>query len=111
MNTNIFRHFYDYHFAENRKLWDNYILQLSPDQFTQAVNYSHGSVRNQIVHLVSVEDTWFIGLRCEPIPQPLDPADFSHRKILRAHWDEVERRMRGYLATFCPPVHRSARAL
>ena len=56
MNAHAFRHFYDYHFSENRKLWDRYVTQLSHEQFTQAVDYSHGSVRDQIVHLISADD-------------------------------------------------------
>jgi uncharacterized damage-inducible protein DinB len=98
MNANAFRHFYDYHFAENRNLWDAYVLQLSDEQFVQEVDYSHGSVRNQIVHMMSVDDTWFSGLRGEEIPERLDPAAFSDRKAIRAHWDEVERKMRAFLA-------------
>ena len=62
MNAHAFRHFYDYHFTENRIIWDRYVTQLSHEQFTQAVDYSHGSVRDQIVHLISTDDTWFSGL-------------------------------------------------
>lgn len=29
MNANAFRHFYDYHFTENRKIWDSYVMTLS----------------------------------------------------------------------------------
>lgn len=36
MNAAALRHFYDYHFAENRKLWDEYVSKLSDEQFTQA---------------------------------------------------------------------------
>jgi uncharacterized damage-inducible protein DinB len=43
MNVKAFRHFYDYHFTENRKLWD-YVSQLPDEQLTQNVAYSHGSV-------------------------------------------------------------------
>lgn len=99
MNAQAFRHFYDYHFTENRKLWDTYVAQLSNEQFTQAVDYSHGSVRDQIVHLVSVDDTWFSGLRGVEIPEPLKPADFDDRNSIRTHWDNVEQHMREYLAT------------
>ncbi len=99
MNADAFRHFYDYHFAENRTLWDAYISALSDEQFTQPVHYSHGSVRNQIVHLMSVDDTWFRGLRRVEIPEPLNPAAFADRKLIRAHWDHVEQSMRDYLAT------------
>ena len=37
MNANAFRHFYDYHFAENRKIWDRYVTLLSHERFTQPV--------------------------------------------------------------------------
>jgi uncharacterized damage-inducible protein DinB len=98
MNADAFRHFYGYHFAENRKTWDTYIALLSQEQFTQDVDYSHGSIRNQIVHLISVDDTWFSGLRGVETPEPLDPVHFEDRQIIRAHWDNVERHMRDYLA-------------
>jgi uncharacterized damage-inducible protein DinB len=97
MNADAFRHFYDYHFTENRNTWDTYIMPLSQEQFTREVAYSHGSVRNQIVHLMSVDDTWFSGLRGVEIPEPLNPANFDDRKIIRAHWDSVEQNMRDYL--------------
>ena len=98
MNANAFRHFYDYHFSENRKIWDDYVTSLPQEQFTLNVNYSHGSVRNQIVHLISVDNTWFNALQGVEIPESLNPADFNDRKIIRAHWDNVEQNMRAYLA-------------
>ena len=105
MNADAFRHFYDYHFTENRKIWDTYITSLSHEQFVQNVDYSMGSVRNQIVHLMSVDDAWFSGLRGVEIPEPFDPTNFddglrpaSERKIIRTHWDNVEQNMRDYLA-------------
>jgi uncharacterized damage-inducible protein DinB len=98
MNANAFRHFYDYHFTENRKIWDTTITSLSQEQFTQNVGYSFGSVRNHIVHLMSVDDTWFSGLRGVEIPESLNPANYDDRKIIREHWDNVEQNMRGYLA-------------
>src|SRR5512133_3849616 len=98
MNANAFRHFYDYHFAENRNIWDSYITPLTEEQFTQPDVYSHGSVRDQLIHLMSVDDTWFSGLRGLEIPEPLDPADFHDRESIRAHWDNIEKDMRAYLA-------------
>jgi uncharacterized damage-inducible protein DinB len=99
LNADAFRHFYGYHFAENRKIWDECVRSLSDEQFTQDVNYSHGSVRGQVVHLMSVDDTWFSPLRGAEIPEPLDPTVFSDREMIRAHWDNVERSMRDYLST------------
>jgi uncharacterized damage-inducible protein DinB len=98
MNADAFRHFYNYHFAENRKIWDSHITPLSHEQFTQNVNYSYGSVRDQIVHLMNCDDGWFSELRGVEPSQPVPAADFDDRKIIRAHWDRVEQGMREYLA-------------
>jgi uncharacterized damage-inducible protein DinB len=98
MNADAFRHFYDYHFAENRKIWDRYVTQLTPEQFAQAVDYSHGSVRDQLVHLMSCDDTWFSELRGVAPTEPLPSVDVDDRQSIRAHWDNVEQSMRGYLA-------------
>jgi len=97
MNTNSFRHFYDYHFAENRKLW-NYVPSLSFEQFTQPVNYSHGSVRDQIVHLIEAEDMWFSELRGASPSESLSPPNSDDRDVIRAYWDSVEQNIRAYLA-------------
>jgi uncharacterized damage-inducible protein DinB len=98
MNADAFRHLYNYHFSENRKIWNYFITNLPQEQFIQNVNYSMGSVRNQLVHLMSVDDTWFSGLRGIEIPDALNPANFDDRNVIRAYWDKVEQNMRDYLA-------------
>ncbi len=98
MNADAFRHFYDYHFAENRKIWDRYVVQLSDEQFTQHADYSRGSVQDQILHLISCDTAWFSGLRGVEIPEDLSPAGFPDREGIREHWDTVEQTMRDYLA-------------
>ncbi len=99
MNADDFRSFYDYHFSENRKLWDSHIERLSQEQFTQPIAYSLGSVRNQIVHMMEVDQAWFSGLRGIREPQFLNPEDSTDRDVIRAYGDTVERTMRDYLAT------------
>ena len=99
MDAEAFRHFYDYHFTENRKMWDSYITKLSPEQVTQDVDYSHGSVRDQILHLINVDDAWFSDLRGAALPEPLDPTGLTDLDSIRAHWDPVEQQMRDYLGT------------
>ena len=98
MNADAFRHFYNYHFAENRKVWEHVAL-LTFEQFTQPVDYSRGSVREQVIHLLDAEDMWFSELRgaqpLEPLPETVDTDD---RDAIRAHWDKVEENIRAYLA-------------
>lgn len=98
MNANAFRQLYDYHFAENRKLWDTYVMPLTPEQFTQFVAYSIGSVRNHLVHLMEVEDVWFSELRGMTEPAHPLPEGMDDRAEIRQHWDQVEQTMRDYLA-------------
>lgn len=98
MNANAFRQFYNYHFSENRKIWDSYVMSLSHEQFTQAIDYSYGSVRDQILHLISVDDVWFSELQGIESAEPLPPATADDREIIRTRWDQVEQTMRAYLA-------------
>jgi uncharacterized damage-inducible protein DinB len=98
MDANVFRHFYEYHFSENRNLWDSYVTPLTPEKFTQAADYSHGSVRDQLVHLMSVDELWFCELRGVEPSEPFPPANSDDREAIRTHWDSVEHSMREYLA-------------
>ena len=98
MNAEAFRHFYNYHFAENRKILEH-VAALTFEQFTQKVDYSRGSIREQLVHLVDVEDVWISELRgaqpSEPLPETTEVDD---RDAIRSLWDVVERNTRAYLA-------------
>ena len=47
MNAAAFRHFYAYHFHENRTLWDNYITALTPEQFPQTATYTSMTTPNR----------------------------------------------------------------
>jgi uncharacterized damage-inducible protein DinB len=98
MNADAFRQFYDYHFTENRKIWDTHITPLSDEQFMQNVRYSVGSVRNHVVHMMSADEYWFSGLRGLEMQDMLDPTPFTDRKVIRDYWDNVEQNMRDYLA-------------
>ena len=62
------------------------------------MTYSRGSVRDQILHLISCESMWFSELIGSDPPEDLNPADFPNRKSIREHWDRVEQTIRLYLA-------------
>ena len=97
MNADAFRRLYDYHFTENRKIWNEYIVPLTQEQFTQPVAYSIGSVRNQIVHLINVEDIWFSQIRGIEEPPSFSLDDVDDRETIRKQADAVERDIRQYL--------------
>lgn len=97
MNADSFRYLYNYHFAENRKLWDM-CLDLSYKAFVQPDSYSQGSVRDQIVHLIEADHVWFSSLIGGDFPAPFPPGSSDDREAIRAYWDQVERKVRIYLA-------------
>ena len=99
MNAESFRHVYEYHFTINRKLWNQAIVSLSDEQFMRQSEYGVGSIRNQVVHMMNIDDRWFSGLRGEAVPDFLDPITFVDRDAIRTQWDAVEQRMREFLAT------------
>jgi uncharacterized damage-inducible protein DinB len=47
---------------------------------------------------MSADETWFSELRGVELPEPLPPADFDDRDLIRSHWNKVEQDMRDYLA-------------
>jgi len=96
MNADAFRHFYNYHFSENHIVWEH-VASLSHEQFTQAVDYSHGSVRDQILHLIDAEQVWFSELRDVRPLEPPAPSAVDDRQAIRAFWDSVEQNIRAYL--------------
>jgi uncharacterized damage-inducible protein DinB len=99
MNVDSVRHFYNYHFGMNRFIWNTYIATITDEQFTQDSPYSVGSVRNQILHLISVDTSWFCEMRGVEIPEWLKPEDYPDRASIRAYWDKLEQTQRDYLAT------------
>jgi uncharacterized damage-inducible protein DinB len=96
MNADTFRQLYEYHFAINRKIWDVCIVPLTDGQFQQKINYSVGSVRNLVVHMLNMDDRWFCGLRGEKIPGLLNPVHYAKRDKIRSTWDRIEVDMRRY---------------
>jgi len=97
MTADDIRHLYDYHFALNRRLWDRCIVPLDNKPYTRKLGKSVGSVRNQMVHLMNMDQRWFCGLRQVEVPGLLNPVHFSNRDKLRQQWGAVEAEMREYL--------------
>ena len=99
MNVEAFHHFYNYHFAENHKILDH-AASLTFEQFTQKTDYSRGSIREQLVHLIDVEDVWISELRGAQPSSPLpETTDVDDRDAIRALWDAVGQNTRAYLAS------------
>jgi len=104
MNVKIFRHFYDYHFSENRTILELCASQLTLQQFIQPAGYSYGSVRGQLVHLMQVDQAWFSDLRGAAIPGEHSLEAYADLGVLRADWTSIEQEMRSYLSALTDEV-------
>ncbi|MCU0515090.1 MAG: DinB family protein [Anaerolineae bacterium] len=98
MNAAHFRELYEYHRALNRRVWFEAVMPLPEAQYRQPLPYSVGSIQQQMVHLMTIEDRWFAGLRGDPLPDFARAEDYPDRAGLRAAWDAVEDRRHEYLA-------------
>ena len=98
MTVDDLRRRYDYGYWANRKLFA-VIETLSPDQFTQNVAGSYGSIRNTLVHMMSAEWGWID--RCGgPSRGPaLKADDFPTFASIVEQWTIVEAYAREFLGT------------
>jgi uncharacterized damage-inducible protein DinB len=97
MNASAIRQLFEYHFFENHKLIADYASQLSPAQYIQPIAYSHGSVRDQLIHMMRVDEAWFSDLRGEALPETQDGQDYPDLDSLWVEWVRIEQKMREYL--------------
>ena len=88
---------YEYHYWANRKLLDS-VSQLTPEQFTQTVAGSYGSIRNTLVHVLSAEWGWLDRCGGPPRGERLKAEDYPTLESVVETWSRVERDMRTFLA-------------
>lgn len=89
---------YDYSYWANKRLFA-VINQLAPEQFTQNVAGSYGSIRNTLVHVMSAEWGWLDRCGGHPRGPKLNPDDFPTVESVTSTWNKVEGWVREFLAT------------
>ena len=97
MDVDRIRHLYEYHFTLNRRFWNFCTENLSWEQMKQESEISVGSIKNQFVHLMSVDGRWFSGLKHNHDPGVIKPEQIEDAEELRLRWDLVEAEMRIFL--------------
>jgi uncharacterized damage-inducible protein DinB len=97
MTTKDLERLFDYNYWANRKLFQ-VLSQLTPEQFTQAVTGSYGSIRSTMVHMLSAEWGWLDRCGGEPRGPALKADDYPTLDSLVTAWDTVEGHMRRFLS-------------
>jgi uncharacterized damage-inducible protein DinB len=88
---------YDYSYWANNKLFQ-VMAQLTPDQFTQSVGGSYGSIRNTMVHTLSAEWGWLDRCGGPERGLRLNPDDYPTVESLIETWNKVEGYVREFLS-------------
>jgi uncharacterized damage-inducible protein DinB len=88
---------YGYSSWANAKLL-TVVTQLPPEQFTQSVAGSYGSIRNTLVHVLSAEWGWLDRCGGPPRGERLKPEDYPTVDAVVEVWRRVETSMRAFLA-------------
>ncbi len=96
MTPDIVRTLLDYHYAEQHKVWQDCILQLEEVQYIYDMDYSHGSIRDCLVHMLNGEWWWLERARGRS-PVTRQPAsDFPDRVAVGARMDAIEAEVRAF---------------
>jgi uncharacterized damage-inducible protein DinB len=88
---------FDYGYWANARLLA-VIAQLTPEQFTQNVAGSYGSIRNTLVHVLSAEWGWLDRCGGPPRGPALKADDFPTLESVVNTWRTVETNVRAFLA-------------
>lgn len=90
-----------YHYAMNERLYQQLAL-LDAATFVCEDDYSIGSLRNHMVHLLSVDAAWLNGLHGRPREEFswLNPADFPTFAIAYAYAQQVSLQVQQAVATW-----------
>jgi len=95
----VFRTLMDYNHALFRRVWES-IMQLTDEQFVHELPYSHGSLRNQMVHVAAVQMRWLMALQEVAGARgfTLRPADYPTREAARMVWEASAQDLAEYVA-------------
>lgn len=78
----------EYHYARHRQVWAS-VMILSEAQFEQAIPYSHGSLRQQWLHMIDDDAKWLAFLMGSKMAR-LATHDFPDRDAIKQAYDQIE---------------------
>ena len=96
MRSNEIRTLFGYGYWAFEKVWAS-IDPLTDAQFVEDLDYSRGSVRNQMVHMMSATRRWIVRLNGGEMVPHLAFEDFTTRAAARSKWDELRDEAMDYI--------------
>jgi len=87
---------FDYNYWAFERVW-TCIEQISDEQFVQPLGYSRGSIRDQVVHLMSATRRWVERLQMLPASPHLTFEDFTSKAATKTMWDQMRTNVQHYI--------------
>ncbi len=87
---------YGYTYWAFEEVW-NCLGQLNDEQFIRSLDYSMGSLRNQMVHVMSGTQRWIDRIQGEPISEHLLFEQYDTRETVKAIWDKKKEQALAYV--------------
>ena len=81
---------FSYHLWAFERVW-GCVSQISDEQFVEEVDYSIGSIRNIVVHMMSAANRWMGRLKGGALPPHLAFEDFDTLSKAKDKWDELQK--------------------
>ncbi len=102
MNTTTLKKLFAYDQWAHRQVW-RCVETLTPEQFSQPHDYSIGSIRNLMHHMM--ETDWSMLRFLHPLPsyreekQQIQSENFPDFASMRQHWEAIQTELDAYIAT------------
>jgi len=96
MTPESIRTLYDYNYWAYDRMWEC-VSQLTNEQFTEELGYSYGSIRNQLVHVISATPRWLARIKGEPVPAQAQFEEYPTIAATRHKWDEEKAKTLAYI--------------
>jgi uncharacterized damage-inducible protein DinB len=95
--TEVTQMLYQYNAWANQRILDT-AEQLTGQQFVAKVGASFDSVRDTLVHTMSVQQRWLA--RCQQIvlPEQLMTDEYANLQAIRAKWERIEAQTKAFIA-------------
>lgn len=91
MQATMIRTLFNFNQWAHERVW-GCIETLDDARFTQPFDYSIGSVRDQIVHVMSVDARWLARVAGDPLMPHLNAAEFGTVGSARTQWQAIAAR-------------------
>lgn len=98
MKLDLIKLYIEYHIDTTRRVWDS-IEQITEEQFLADNIYSHGSIRNLMVHLTSVERHWLAGLKNQEDVPHLQQESYDRIIKAREIFEIVSKDLANYVSS------------